>query len=191
MAPIVDATLLSADTAERFEHGLDFVRRELAAIGQQNQFRRRCRASLHRFRERDERLQRGGNGRDRGEELAPRHLDAPTDFLFFACRQKLASRDAGEIRANEIDLNLGNAGLRRFFQFVRAELFSFGLVNVLIFESLGFLIVQQPLRSFDHSRCTWFRFVVPCVYWDESKLVRPLSPIQHVIIPVWVPPIDE
>ncbi len=152
MPPVVDATLLPANTAERFEHGLDFFGLEFAAIGQQNQFRRRCRAALHGFLERDERLQRARNRRDRSEELAARDLDAPTDFLFFTCRQQLSSRDAGEVRTNEIHFDIGNAGLRRFFQVVGAELFSFGLVNVLIRESLGFLVMQQPLRSLDRPR---------------------------------------
>ena len=115
MAPVVDAPLLPTNAGERLEDRLDLGRLELAAIGQQDQLRRRRVAAFDSFLERDERLQRTRNRSNRGQQLAATEISMRRPI---SCSSRAVSSfrscDAGQIGAYEIDLDVRNARLRRF-----------------------------------------------------------------------------
>ena len=87
-----------------FRTGIDLVGRELAAVGQQDQFCRRRFAAPDRLGQRDERLYAEGNRREHADQLGARDLDLASNGLFLRRFEQPRPPDVAEIDANEIDV---------------------------------------------------------------------------------------
>ena len=150
MTPIVDAPLLPADAANALMTGSTFAGSSSPPSGSRISSAAGAFPRLTASSSATSVCSALGIVADRAKQLAARHLDAAADLLLLAPGQQLPPRDAGEIRPNEIDLDVRNARLRRFLHLFGAELFPSSLVQPLFFIGFGLLVVQQslwPVRS--------------------------------------------
>ncbi len=190
-----DALVRLAHALKRREHAGDVLFLQLAAVGQQDQLRRRRRPFLHFGGEGEESVQRA---RDRAEhrlQIGARILDAAPDRLFLLGGEELALADGLQVQADEIEIFPRDAGLELpFFLFSGAapralEIFLLDVdvvAGTMTLVGLGFFFVDEAVgRQHDVLR------FVGVHGGHEAELVRALAPVEHVRVVLGLVPIDQ
>jgi hypothetical protein len=184
LLPLAGAALDPPDPRERPEDRLDILGFQLAAVGQQNELRRRSGAVANGVGEREEGLPACGDGRELGEQIAARTLDARANLLLVSRFEQLSPADVLQIDANEIEVFVRHTSLGWLVGLLDGERFAFRVVEVLPVERLGFLFAEEPFRWLDDARIG----TVSVVDRDEPELMRALAPVEECASCARAPP---
>jgi hypothetical protein len=164
----------------------DVLGRQLAPLRQQDQFGRRFALAADAVGQGDERLHRGRNLGERGDQIALGGLDALADGDFFMRLQQLPPSDVLQVDTDQVHVFAADPRLERLFLLLVVEIAL--LFDVLRRKGLRLLVFEQPLRV-DVVRLRAVHVLV--VLHVEAELLRAVVPVEHLSLARGVVPLDQ